>query len=89
MRAARSTAREMYEKNAVLKPDIYDPKFNHAYAELAAYYQTLIDPCRRGHPKDQPRVERVMPYIRDSFWRGRHFGNLEEARKAAVRTAQH
>ncbi|MCL6522481.1 MAG: hypothetical protein K6U79_08950 [Firmicutes bacterium] len=72
-------------KDGVVKPDIYDPKFNRAYAELATHYHTLIDPCRRGHPKDNPRVERIMPYIRDSFWRGREFGSMEEARQEAIR----
>ena len=46
---------------------------NRAYAELAAHYGCLIDPARRPKPKDKPRVERPMPYVRDSFWRGREW----------------
>lgn len=72
-------------KDGVLKPDLYDPKFNRAYDELGRYYRTLIDPCRAGHPKDKPRVERVIPYLRDSFWRGRQFASLEEADREAPR----
>ncbi|MCL6649447.1 MAG: IS21 family transposase [Chloroflexi bacterium] len=57
-------------KDGVLKPDLYDPTLNRAYAELAAHYGFLIDPARGGHPKDKPRVERQMPYVRESLWRG-------------------
>ena len=31
----------------------------------------LVDPARALKPKDKPRVERPMPYVRDSMWRGR------------------
>jgi transposase len=53
------------------RPDLYDPKVNRSYAELAAHYGCLVDPARRGKPTDKPRVERPMAYVRDSFWRGR------------------
>ena len=55
------------------RPDIYDPKVNRAYGEMAAHYGALVDPARRGKPKDKPRVERPMPYVRDSMWRGREW----------------
>jgi transposase len=58
-------------KTGVIKADLYDPKLNRAYAEMAEHYGVLIDPARAAKPKDKPRVERQMPYIRDSFWRGR------------------
>ena len=40
-------------KAGVIRPDLYDPKINRAYAELAAHYDTLIDPARAGKPKDK------------------------------------
>jgi hypothetical protein len=67
------------------KPDLYDPQINRSYAELAAHYGTLIDPARAFKPKDKPRVERPMPYVRDSFWRGREFTTLEQMEAGAVR----
>jgi transposase len=70
-------------KLGVLRPDLYDPQFNRGYAELAAHYGILMDPCRVGHPKDKPRVERPMPYIRDSFFAGRSFSDLREMNQAA------
>jgi transposase len=71
-------------KTGVDKPDLYDPKINRSYAELAAHYGVLVDPARALKPKDKPRVERPMPYVRDSFWRGREFTSLEQMRAAAI-----
>ena len=71
-------------KTGVIKPDLYDPKLNRAYAEMAAHYGCLIDPARAGKPKDKARVERMMPYVRDSFWRGRSFGGVVDMQTRAV-----
>ncbi len=72
-------------KSGVLKADIYDPAFNRSYAEMASHYGVLIDPCRSNHPKDKPRVERQVPYVRDSYWRGREFGSLKQMENEALR----
>ena len=72
-------------KTGVAKPDLYDPQINRSYAELAAHYGTLVDPARAFKPKDKPRVERPMPYVRDSFWRGRTFTSLAGMQADAVR----
>ena len=71
-------------KTGVLRADIYDPLLNRSYAELATHYGVLLDPCRQGHPKDKPRVERSVPYVRDSFWRGRGFGSLADMKGGAL-----
>jgi hypothetical protein len=67
----------------VERADSYDPLINRSYAELAAHYEVLIDPARAQKPKDKPRVERPMPYCRDSFWRGREFASLQAMQQAA------
>jgi transposase len=72
-------------KTGVDRPDLYDPKLNRAYDELASHYGCLIDPARASKPKDKPRVERQMPYIRDSYWRGRSFEGEHHMRQEAVR----
>jgi hypothetical protein len=72
-------------KTGVDRPDLYDPKLNRSYAELAEHYGVLVDPARRGKPRDKPRVERPMPYIRDSFWRGRQFTSLQQMQADALR----
>jgi hypothetical protein len=40
-------------KTGVIRPDLYDPQINPAYAELGAFYGTLIDPARAAKPKDK------------------------------------
>lgn len=71
-------------RTGVDKPDLYDPKINRSYAELADHYGVLVDPARSRKPRDKARIERPMPYIRDSFWRGREFTSLEAMQAAAV-----
>jgi transposase len=71
-------------RTGVDKPDLYDPKINRSYAELAEHYGVLVDPARAGKPRDKARIERPMPYIRDSFWRGRQFTSLPEMQAAAL-----
>ena len=72
-------------KTGVDRPDLYDPKINRSYAELAAHYGCLVDPARAYKPADKPRVERPMPYVRDSFWRGRQFTSLAQMQADAGR----
>ena len=72
-------------KTGVDKSDLYDPKINRSYAELAAHYDRLIDPARAFKPKDKPRVERPMTYVRDSLWRGREFASLAAMQTEARR----
>lgn len=68
--------------SGVIKADLYDPKFNRSYEELARHYGCLIDPARAGKPRDKPRIERMVSYIRDSFWKGRTFLSFEEINQA-------
>ena len=58
-------------KAGVCKPDLYDPKINRAYAELARHYGCLVDPARAYHPRDKAVIEAHQRYIRSSFFAGR------------------
>jgi transposase len=71
-------------KTGVDRPDLYDPKLNRSYGELAEHYGLLIDPARASKPRDKARVERQMPYVRDSFWRGRDWAGIDDMQTAAV-----
>jgi len=71
-------------KTGVLKADLYDPTLNRAYRELAEHHGACIDPARALHPKDKPRVERAVPYVRDSFWSGRTFTTFDEIVREAL-----
>jgi len=72
-------------KTGVDRPDLYDPQLNRSFGELAEHYGVLIDPARSRKPRDKPRVERPMPYVRDSFWRGREFTSLAAMQTEALR----
>lgn len=54
-------------KSGVLKPDIYDPKLNRSYSEMAEHYQTFIDPGRIASPRDKGKVERDVKTVREFF----------------------
>lgn len=56
-------------KSGVIRADIYDPKLNHTYQELAEHYGCFIDPCRVRKPKDKGQVERDVQTIREQFRR--------------------
>ena len=72
-------------RTGVLKPDIYDPKINRAYGEFAHHYGVLLDPARVFKPKDKPKVERMVPFVRDSLFAGRDFPSLAAWRAEAAR----
>jgi transposase len=54
-------------KSGVIKPDLYDPNLNRAYAEMAEHYGLFLDPCRIVSPKDKGIVERDVQTIREEF----------------------
>jgi len=54
-------------KSGVIKPDLYDPRLNRGYREMAAHYGCFIDPCRVSHPKDKGKVERDVQTVRQQF----------------------
>lgn len=54
-------------KAGVLRPDLYDPTLNRAYAEMAEHYHTFIDPGRVASPKDKGKVERDVQTVREFF----------------------
>ena len=70
--------------SGVLRADLYDPRINRSYQELAVHYGFLVDPARLARPKDKPRVERAVPYVRDSFFRGRDFASLAQMQAEAA-----
>jgi transposase len=65
-------------KPGVIKPDIYDPTLNAAYADLERHYGFVADPAKIQSPKLKGKVERMMPVVRQ-FLAGRLFRNIQEA----------
>ncbi len=61
------------------------PRFTEGFREYAQARGFVVDPARVRHPRDKPRVERTVPYVRESFFRGESFAGLADAQAVAVR----
>jgi len=72
-------------KAAVLKADRYEPAFQRTFAEYATYRGFVVDAAVARHATGKPHVERQVPYVRDNFFRGEDFIDIDEAQRAAVR----
>jgi len=72
-------------KAAVIRPDRYDPSFQRSFEEYAGHRGFVIDAAPVRSPKGKPHVERQVPFVRDSFFRGETFLSLEHAQREAVR----
>jgi hypothetical protein len=53
-------------KSGVISPDLYDPRLNRTYADMAEHVGTFIDPGRVAHPRDKGKVERDVQTVRDA-----------------------
>ena len=60
-----------------------DPRFNQAFVEYAQARGFVIDPARVRTPTDKPRVERQVPFVRNSFFAGETFIDLADAQRRA------
>jgi hypothetical protein len=60
-----------------------EPRLNQAFTEYAQSRGFLIDPARVRRPQDKPRVERVVPFVRGSFFAGEEFVDLADAQRRA------
>lgn len=69
----------------VAKADATAPRFTDAFVEYAQSRGFVIDPARVRHPKDKPRVERTVQYVRGSFFAGEEFRDLADAQRHADR----
>jgi transposase len=60
-----------------------DPRFNQAFVEYSQSRGFVIDPARVRSPQDKPRVERTVPFVRNSFFAGEDFVDLVDAQRRA------
>jgi len=70
-------------KTIVIKADATAPKFNQSFLEYAQQRSLFVDPARVRHPKDKPRVENQVAFVRESWFAGEQFVNLKQARESA------
>ena len=57
-------------KNGVLRPDLYDPTLNPAYAELERHYGFVADPAKVARARHKGKVERCVPVVRQHLLEG-------------------
>ena len=60
-----------------------EPRISRAFAEYAQDRGFLIDPARIRSPQDKPRVERMVPFVRGSFFAGEQFTGPADAQRRA------
>src|SRR5262249_51781942 len=72
-------------KSAVLERRGDQILFHPQLLELSAHYHFLPRPCQVRAGNQKGRVERLIRYVRDSFWAGRNFTTLEECNRQAWR----
>ena len=72
-------------KSAVTKADRYDPIFARTFEDYARYRGFTIDPAPPYMPTGKPIVERGVPYVRENFFRGESWIDLEHVQREAIR----
>ena len=70
---------------AVAGADALHPRFTRGFLEYARQRGFISDPARVRRPRDKPRVERSVSYVRERFFKGAAFRDLAELRDAARR----
>jgi transposase len=71
-------------KSGVLKPDIYDPTINRAYADMERHFGFVADPAKVRMPEHKGKVERAVPVVRKHLLAGRTFRDITEANERAL-----
>jgi hypothetical protein len=70
-------------KAIVDKADATQPRLNQAFVEYAQSRGLVVDPARVRSPQDKPRVERMVGFVRQSFFAGERFVDLADAQRRA------
>lgn len=70
-------------KAAVTKADRYEPIFSRSFGEYARYRGFVCDAADSRSPTHKPHVERAVPYVRENFFRGETWRDLEHVQRAA------
>ena len=63
--------------------DPVNPTFTVGWLDYAQARGFHTDPARVRSPKDKPRVERVVQYVRGNFFAGEEFTDLADAQRRA------
>lgn len=69
----------------VSRADNCEPVFTQGWLDYTQHAGFHTDPARVRSPKDKPKVERVIQYVRSSMWDGERFLSLADAQSRASR----
>jgi transposase len=67
----------------VADADAVNPRFTAGWLDYAQHCGFATDAARVRSPKDKPRVERNVQYVRGNFWAGEDFAGLADAQARA------
>ncbi|HEU4629651.1 MAG TPA: IS21 family transposase [Gemmatimonadaceae bacterium] len=70
---------------AITTADRYAPVFQRTFEEYARYRDFVIDPAPVRQPTGKPHVERGVPYVRESFFRGESWRDLAHVQAGVIR----
>jgi transposase len=70
-------------KAIVKDADALNPTLVAAFLDYSQARGIFVDPARIRSPKDKPRVENQVPYVRESWFDGETFADLDDARRSA------
>ncbi len=71
-------------KAIVKDPDALNPVLVTSFLDYVQARKIFVDPARIRSPKDKPRVENQVPYVRESWFDGETFTDIEDARRSAA-----
>jgi len=67
----------------VADADAVNPRFTAGWLDYAQHCGFATDAARVRSPKDKPKVERAVQYVRGNFFAGEHFTGLADAQARA------
>lgn len=70
-------------KAIIRTPDALSPVLTEAFLDYVQARGLFVDPARVRSPKDKPRVENQVAYVRESWFDGETFTGLDDARTSA------
>ena len=85
-RSSAGCSRSLVPDNAsaiVADADAVNPRFTAGWLDYAQHCGFATDAARVRSPKDKPRVERAVQYVRGNFFAGEAFTDLADAQAAA------
>jgi len=68
---------------SVAGPDALTPRLTRAFLEYSQHRGFIADPARVRRPKDKPKVENSVHYVRERFFKGSQFRDLVDVRLRA------